>query len=50
MFQMYLYIHSPVCSFTVYLPPYTRLSPWFEGFSCGAMTDKELTKMQKNTP
>lgn len=44
MFQMNLYIHSPVWSFTVYLPPCTRLSPWFGGFSCGAITDKEQTQ------
>lgn len=41
---MNLYIHRPVYNFTVYLPPFTRLSPWFGGFSCGAITDKELTK------
>lgn len=44
MFQMYLYIQGPVCSLTGYLPPYTRLSPRFGGFSYGAITDKELTQ------
>lgn len=43
MFQMNLYIHGPVCSFKIYLCPWTRLFPGFERFSCGATTNKELT-------
>lgn len=43
-FQKNSCIHSEVCSFAVYLPPYTRHSPWSEGFICGAMADNKLTE------